>query len=305
MIPFYIVCGFLGSGKTALVGEMLATYSEQYRIAVIQNEFAPNGIDGQDLKRRGHDFHLTEINNGSVFCVCQLSNFIEMLQKLVRGHKPDMILLEPSGLSDPVNVIELLQVPGIRDKVGLARIFTLVDAPNYDKGLKTLPRFRHQIMIADTLIVNKTDQYSGDPKVFNAKLNQLNPFAKILYTSYCNIPMDEILNNKDDHKAARRYLGQGSGGRPEIHSVVLRTHQTIDKKKLGFFMDRLSRVSIRFKGFIKLEGGNHAAIQGVYGDNHYEIIQNYTGPGEIIAFGEGLTVGVVKDIFDNEEISPP
>jgi len=157
MIPFYLVTGFLGSGKTTFLKEVLALYSGNSRIAIIQNEFAPAGVDGKELKLTGHGFHLEEVNNGSVFCVCLMATFVKSIQKIIENYRPDMIFLEASGLSDPINIIELLAREGLNERVSLAHVFCVVDALNFDNGIKTLPRSRHQIMIADTVIVNKSD----------------------------------------------------------------------------------------------------------------------------------------------------
>ncbi len=67
MIPFFIVTGWLGSGKTSLLRNVLNEYGDKKRIAVIQNEFASSGIDGIELKNSDNEFKLVEINNGSVF----------------------------------------------------------------------------------------------------------------------------------------------------------------------------------------------------------------------------------------------
>ena len=82
IIPFYLITGFLGSGKTTLLKYLLNHVGSRYRIAVIQNEFAPTGMDGMELKRESPDFKLLEINNGSVFCVCQLGKSTIQGQRL-------------------------------------------------------------------------------------------------------------------------------------------------------------------------------------------------------------------------------
>ena len=71
-IPFHIISGFLGSGKTTFLKRVIAKYGGQVNVGIIQNEFAPSNIDGAELRKSGNDFHLLEINNGSVFCVCLL-----------------------------------------------------------------------------------------------------------------------------------------------------------------------------------------------------------------------------------------
>src|SRR6056297_166806 len=128
MIPFYLVTGFLGSGKTTLVKRMLEEYGDQKQVGIIQNEFAPANLDGIDLQQTGRKFKILEINKGSVFCVCLLSNFIESLHEFIVQEKPDILILEASGLSDPVSIGELLDAPALRHTLFLAHIWCVVDA---------------------------------------------------------------------------------------------------------------------------------------------------------------------------------
>ncbi len=193
IIPFYLVTGFLGSGKTTFLKEVLAGYSSGKRIAVIQNEFAPTGVDGIELKMTGTGFRLVEINNGSVFCVCLMATFVESLQQVISEYKPEMIFLEASGLADPVNIIELLGREGLNGRVGLANIITIVDAPNFERGRKTLPRFRHQIMIADTVMINKSDLFEDSKTLLYDQIRAMNPFAGIIETAFCKTDLKGLI----------------------------------------------------------------------------------------------------------------
>ncbi len=193
IIPFYLVTGFLGSGKTTFLKEVLAGYSSGKRIAVIQNEFAPTGVDGIELKMTGTGFRLVEINNGSVFCVCLMATFVESVQNIIKEYRPEMIFLEASGLADPVNIIELLGREGLNGRVGLAHVITIVDAPNFERGRKTLPRFRHQIMIADTVLINKSDIYKGSKALLYDQIRSMNPFAGIIETAYCKTDLKDLI----------------------------------------------------------------------------------------------------------------
>ena len=117
----YIVTGFLGSGKTTFIKQVIDSNDNKKKIAVIQNEFAPANFDGKELKRLTHkDFDLLEINNGSVFCVCLLSGFLHALKKLVIQYKPEIILLEASGLSDTIAIGQIFNSPELQYLLYLA-----------------------------------------------------------------------------------------------------------------------------------------------------------------------------------------
>jgi G3E family GTPase len=76
-IPFFLVTGFLGSGKTTFLKSALEKLPKK-KVAIIQNEFAPASIDGTELKRQDGNYKTLEINNGSVFCVCLSKKTIRM-----------------------------------------------------------------------------------------------------------------------------------------------------------------------------------------------------------------------------------
>ena len=79
-------------------------------------------------------------------------------------YQPEIVFLEASGLADPISIAELLQTPSLSNRITLDKSICLVDAVNYFKGLSTLVRFKHQLMVADVIILNKIDLYDGDLK---------------------------------------------------------------------------------------------------------------------------------------------
>ncbi len=82
-IPFFLVTGFLGSGKTTFLKRILNKYASEKKVAIIQNEFAPANIDGTDLKNDEKKFEILEINNGSVFYPSHLRNFLDNIAVLL------------------------------------------------------------------------------------------------------------------------------------------------------------------------------------------------------------------------------
>jgi G3E family GTPase len=281
-----------------LLKNILRDCSHSKRIAIIQNEFAPTGTDGKELQRAGKDFKLVEVNNGSVFCVCMLGTFIQTLKKLIEDYEPELIFLEASGLADPVNIIELLQEDNIREKIVLSRIITVVDAVNFEKGLNRLTRFKHQIMIADDILINKTDLYIGNLPGLHDRLSQLNPFAKIINTQYCRLNMEVLLSEEDvDHKAANVFGKKESEGRPSINACVLRIHNKISREGLELFVKELIPVCPRIKGFINTSNDRVLTIQSVFDIFEFKEIDSYTGPTEIVAFGDNITPGALRKTF--------
>ena len=74
----------------------------------MQNEFTPANIDGADLKSTHEDFEILAVNNGSVFCVCLLNDFISSLSSFVDQHQPDLIFMEVSEPSDHIAIAQLM-----------------------------------------------------------------------------------------------------------------------------------------------------------------------------------------------------
>lgn len=296
MTRFYLVTGFLGSGKTTFLKNVLNTYATSERIAIIQNEFAGSSIDGKELERTDQPFRLQELNNGSVFCVCMLGTFIQTLKKVITDYGPEMIFLEASGLSDPINILELLQNPEIENQLQLSQIFTIIDAPHFSRSLQLMERYRHQVMVADRVMINKTDQYEGNINELISSIKELNPFALVTKTAYCRFDNDTIIIDQP-HKAAAVFGKPESGGRPEVKASVLRIQQKISKDGLKAFVREIQDVCYRMKGFVNTTEGHVIGLQVVFDAASFERITQYVGPSELIVFSEILTPKELRRIF--------
>ena len=298
MIPFYIVTGWLGSGKTTLLKNILEKHGDKTRIAVIQNEFAPTGVDGKELQNSGQPFELIEVNNGSVFCVCQLSNFTEALEKLASDYKPDVIFLESSGLADPISIAQILNSPSISDKIALKKIYTVIDAVNFERTFQMMIRFKHQVMIADKIIVNKTDITEANTKSTIEQIKKWNPFAEIVETSFCNIELSDLFTESDNTGKSRRFLPfVKAGSKPDMGVSFLRMHELISQEQLLFFINDIMPTSQRIKGFVNLKEGGTLAIQTVYDNLKYKMLDKYEGRTEIIVFNDEYSPKDLQKLF--------
>ncbi|TKG94607.1 hypothetical protein EYV94_11705 [Puteibacter caeruleilacunae] len=294
MTPLLLLTGFLGSGKTTLLKHILHEWSNQKRIAVIQNEFASTGIDGKDLHQTGEDFKLVEINNGSVFCVCQLGSFIDNIKHLLKEYQPDLIVLEASGLADPISIATVLQEAELSSVVKLAGICTIVDGVNIERTLPMMQRVKHQIMIADHLVINKEDLMTNSLEVVKEQLSHINPFARLDSTSYCRIDINKLLI---DDVVAGQFAGKEAAGRPDMGTCVLRTHEKISLDGLKDFIDDLIVDCPRIKGFVKLTNDKVVAIQTTFDQVDIKEIANFGGNSEIIAFGYNLDVRRLRTAY--------
>ncbi len=287
-VPFFMVTGFLGSGKTTLLKRFIDSYADTIKIAVIQNEFSAGHTDSLELQRTNKKFTLMEINRGSVFCVCLLGDFVKQFTELINSQQFDAIILEATGLADPIAVGQLLEADSLRGQVHLAHIWCVVDAQNFLKYAQNITRVIHQVRIADTVLVNKTDLVSN-VQIIQDKIRELNPFAGIRTTQFCSIPFTEQLAEYSEQaRAAQLPVNEQSGPRPDIGSVVIRNTKPASRQKLQEFLKTVEKKVYRLKGFVKLDDGEMAAVQSCFGNTTVEYIANNAGQTELIALGPGL-----------------
>jgi len=299
--PFLLVTGFLGSGKTTFLKYFLEQYSKDKRIAVIQNEFAPGSVDGSELKRTGRDFEILEVNNGSVFCVCLLGSFVNSLSAFVREHNPDLVILEASGLSDPVSIGQMMQGDELSPLLYLSHSWCLVDGASFQKLARNMPRIRHQVRVADTVIINKTDLPGSDQKEIRDWIKSLNPFANIESTSYSRVPLGWQEESAGQEPVALQksggFLSIAGGGRPDLSAWVIKTQDCISRRGLTDFLEEQLPATVRMKGFVKLDDGTVLAVQSSYDVYSLETVEDYQGPTELIAMGQALDRESFEDRF--------
>jgi len=275
---------------------VLKSIGTKKRIAIIQNEFASTGIDGKLLKNNTPNFQLIEINNGSVFCACLLSNFISTLEQIIDQHQPEMIFLEASGLADPINIAEILQSEKLSSKLQLRQIYCLADAQNYFRGLQLITRFQHQLVIADTVLLNKIDLVN--PHEIERVLLDIrtkNPYAKLYNTTHAQFDFETDFDS-ESLLLTRHFEQKISDGRPELNTVVLRNHIQLTEIQLRNLMEQLQRKCIRIKGILHLANGSTVALQTTFNDWSIQPVNAVDGPNEWIVFGE-ITPTELRQLF--------
>ncbi len=293
-IPMQLVTGFLGSGKTTFLKNYLNKFAGSRKIGIIQNEFSEVNIDSVEIRQNNADFEILEVNNGSVFCVCLLGSFVGSLSAFIDQAQPDELILEASGMSDPLSIGQILQSPQLKQKVYLDRVWCLVDALNFKKisGLQT--RVNHQIRIADVVILNKIDLLEIQSDDLVHLIKKLNPFAQIYSTSYANIDLDF-------QKSAMKFLPlleKAENDRPDIQSQVIKSNRAIDPENLNLFLKAMGGNCIRSKGYINLPEKKKVFLQGSFGETTLQETEYFVAPTEFVLIGSFQPEVSFQHLFD-------
>lgn len=285
-IPFHIVSGFLGSGKTTFLRRIIEQSSTQQKIGIIQNEFAPANVDGVELRKSGKEFQLLEISNGSVFCVCLLGSFTRSLEKFIDEHQPDIVIIEASGLSDTTSISEVISGGSLSEKIYLASNWCIVDAQNFAKVGLMKQRVSHQLRMADVVVINKTDLAHEGTKAMEQEIKKINPFAEIKQSTFCNIDFE--LGNAAINKL---YFGDVTPmPRPDINSMVIRTSKTVTWQALQDFLEKWAPLAYRIKGFVRLKEKRTVAVQCTFNSIQIEDVSEDLHQSELIALTEHFTL---------------
>ncbi len=166
-IPTNIITGFLGVGKTSAILHLLKSKPKDERWAVLVNEFGEIGVDGslvQGQQSEQQQVFIREVPGGCMCCAAGLPMQIALNQLLSRA-KPHRLLIEPTGLGHPVEILEVLSAEHYRDVLSIQKTITLVDARKLNDSRYTEHNtFNQQIEIADVVVGNKQDLYLPEDK---------------------------------------------------------------------------------------------------------------------------------------------
>ena len=192
-VPVTIITGFLGSGKTTLLNHIL-TNQEGLKTAVLVNEFGEVGIDNDLLITTDED-NMVELSNGCICCTIN-NDLLEAVDKvLARSEKIDYMVVETTGLADPLPVALTFLGTELRDLTRLDSIVTVVDAENYSLDLFNSQAAYNQIAYGDIILLNKVDLIDeADADNLEVKLREIKEDARILRTDHSNVPLPLILS---------------------------------------------------------------------------------------------------------------
>ncbi|MGK7934062.1 MAG: GTP-binding protein [Microcystaceae cyanobacterium] len=191
-LPVTIITGFLGSGKTTLLNHIL-TNQQGLKTAVLVNEFGEIGIDNELIIST--EDNMVELNNGCICCTIN-EDLVQAVYKILEHpDKVDYLVVETTGLADPLPVALTFLGTELRDMTRLDSIVTMVDSANYSLDLFNSEAAYSQIAYGDIIVLNKTDLVDeADVDLLEVKIRDIKDGARILRTQKSQVSLPLVLS---------------------------------------------------------------------------------------------------------------
>ncbi len=310
-LPVTIVTGFLGSGKTTLLNHIL-TNQQGVKTAVLVNEFGEIGIDNELIISTEDD--MVELNNGCVCCTIN-NDLVDAVYKLLeRKEEIDYIVVETTGLADPLPVALSFLGTELRDMTRLDSIVTMVDAENFSLDQFESEAAYNQIAYGDVILLNKTDLVDeGDVDSLELKIRDIKTDARIIRTQKAQVSLPLILSvglfesdhyfqeMKEDHKHNHDHNHEHHDHDHHSHhlendgftSLSFESDKPFSLRKFQHFLDNQIPVNVfRAKGILWFQESPHRHIFHLSGKRFtIEDEEQIENPkNQIVLIGQNLDI---------------
>ena len=191
-IPCNVITGFLGVGKTTTIQSLLKNKPASETWAILVNEFGQVGLDAllieSVISSEEKSVYIKEIPGGCMCCSAGLPMAVA-LNQLIKQAKPDRLLIEPTGLGHPKEILKVLSGSNYKDVLDVQNTLTILDARHFnDDRYLNSPVFQQQLSVADMFVFNKSDESSGKEKS--------NALSYLLEHGYENIETHEVVKGE-------------------------------------------------------------------------------------------------------------
>jgi len=295
-IPITLLTGFLGSGKSTLINRILAELPH-IRFGILLNEFGDVKLESQIVEASEED--IVELQNGCMCCVVR-SDLMNTVRDLI-ARKPDLdhILVEASGLSDPLPIAQTFTMDTVEGQVRFSSVVCLVDSLNFSTNLQNFQVALQQLRYSDFVLLTKTDLAQAKdvtkireslkslaPKAFVYSSNEAQLFSLILDNdtldhsdlallqwgadkdSPLGLSRDPQKSISGTKNAAPKGKFQSKGKVSSKHEAVdtffYKTPHPLDFSTIGKILDNLPSNVVRSKGFLFLNTPESERVKVIF-----------------------------------------
>ena len=193
-VPFHIITGFLGVGKTTAILNLLERLGEKEQIVVLINEWGQIGLDADVIGSEHPRLAVREVSGGCICCTAGAA-FQQTMTDILNDLRPDRIIIEPSGVAKPGEIMDCLQSPGLSDRLDVRPVIGLVDPVRFlQPAMMKMPIYRDQVDAAAILVANRCDTADQETiQTFLQKAAAMYPPKTALHTTrFGNLPLEVL-----------------------------------------------------------------------------------------------------------------
>ncbi len=299
-LPFTVLTGFLGAGKTTVLNRILSAAGGR-RIAVLVNELGRIAIDSKLILSRGGD--VLELAGGCVCCKVDTKNDLwDGIADIAERSRPDHIILETTGIAEPAAIFDGFRYmpEDKRNAIEPVGIVAVVDAEAGPRILAEREEAREQVLSADRLLLSKLDLASPvQARAVHEALDALN-----LDAERASFPMDEAASHQltqwiTMHKRLRAARAHNhSHAQGQLVAISFEEQAPLLGDRLVQLVESHRQVLYRVKGFVNLAGEARRGFLELAGDRVSLVLGEPWSEGEarsdLVLIGEGLDEAALR-----------
>jgi len=247
-LPVTILTGFLGTGKTTLLNRLLRA-NHGMRLAVLVNDFGAINIDARLIDYLDEDS--ISLTNGCVCCSMRGNMVTSTLAVLERPEPPEHLIVEASGIADPIGVAGAFRTSALREQTRVDGIITLVDAEQAQNPRLDSQLIHDQIRSADVVVLNKVDLVDAPRRAeLVGWIRSLAPGARVIEAVDAEVPFEVVMGI--DSREARLPVDGSDGRHLQFDTWSYSTEHPLAYRSVRAALESLPAELFRAKGILAL-----------------------------------------------------